>query len=115
MRLLDPALMPHGVTWSPPGVMGASLDHAMWFHRPFRADEWLLYDQESPTASLARTLSRGSIFAADGRLVVTVVQEGLLRVSGGRPAAAGHAIRRQRDYSLSSSRHCPVSPQALNS
>jgi acyl-CoA thioesterase II len=82
MSLLDTALMPHGLTWSHPGVMGASLDHAMWFHRPFRADEWLLYDQDSPTASAARTLSHGSIFAADGRLVVSVVQEGLLRVAG---------------------------------
>ena len=77
MSLLDTALMPHGLNWT--SVMGASLDHAMWFHRPFRADEWLLYDQDSPTASDARALSHGSIYAADGRLVVTVVQEGLLR------------------------------------
>lgn len=77
MSLLDTALMPHGLNWT--SVMGASLDHAMWFHRPFRADEWLLYDQDSPTASGARALSHGSIYAADGRLVVTVVQEGLLR------------------------------------
>jgi len=81
MSLLDTALMPHGLTWSDPGVMGASLDHAMWFHRPFRADEWLLYVQESPTMSGARALSQGRIFASDGRLVVTVVQEGLLRTS----------------------------------
>jgi acyl-CoA thioesterase-2 len=80
MSLLDTGLMPHGLTWSTPGVMGASLDHAMWFHRPFRADEWLLYDQESTTASDARAFSRGSIFTRDGRLAVTVVQEGLLRV-----------------------------------
>ena len=79
MSLLDTALMPHGLKWSDANVMGASLDHAMWFHRPFRADQWLLYDQESPTACGARALSRGSIFAADGRLAVTVVQEGLLR------------------------------------
>jgi acyl-CoA thioesterase II len=81
MSLLDTALMPHGLTWSDSGVMGASLDHAMWFHRAFRADEWLLYVQESATASGARALSDGRIFAADGRLVVTVVQEGLLRSS----------------------------------
>ncbi len=60
--------------------MGASLDHAMWFHRPFRADEWLLYDQESPSASGARGLSRGTIFTRDGRLAVSVVQEGLVRL-----------------------------------
>ena len=81
MSLLDTALMPHGLTWSDSGVMGASLDHAMWFHRPFRADQWLLYVQESATASGARALSEGRIFAADGRLVVTVVQEGLLRTA----------------------------------
>jgi acyl-CoA thioesterase II len=79
MSLLDTALMPHGLKWSDPNVMGASLDHAMWFHRPFRADEWLLYEQDSPTASGARALSHGSIFSADGRLALTVVQEGLLR------------------------------------
>ncbi len=79
MSLLDTALMPHGLTWVDPGLMGASLDHAMWFHRPFRADEWLLYVQASPVASGARALSTGEIFTADGRLAVTVVQEGLLR------------------------------------
>jgi acyl-CoA thioesterase-2 len=79
MSLLDTALMPHGLRWSDPHVMGASLDHAMWFHRPFRADEWLLYEQDSPTARGARALSHGSIFTEDGRLAVTVVQEGLLR------------------------------------
>jgi len=81
MSLLDTALMPHGLKWSDAHVMGASLDHAMWFHRPFRADEWLLYEQVSPTATGARALSQGSIFARDGRLVVTVVQEGLLRAT----------------------------------
>jgi acyl-CoA thioesterase II len=79
MSLLDTALMPHGLKWSDEHVMGASLDHAMWFHRPFRADEWLLYEQDSPTAHGARTLSHGSIFTTDGRLAVTVMQEGLLR------------------------------------
>ena len=57
----------------------ASLDHAMWFHRPFRADEWLLYDQGTPSTSDARGLALGSIFTQDGRLVVSVVQEGLIR------------------------------------
>jgi acyl-CoA thioesterase-2 len=58
----------------------ASLDHAMWFHRPFRADGWLLYDQHTPSTSNARGLATGSIYTADGQLAVTVVQEGLLRV-----------------------------------
>ena len=61
-------------------MQGASLDHAMWFHRSFRADEWLLYDQESPSASGARGLARGEIYRQDGTLAVSVVQEGLLRV-----------------------------------
>ncbi len=58
----------------------ASLDHAMWFHRPFRADEWLLYDQRALSTGSARGLASGSIFTADGRLVISVVQEGLARV-----------------------------------
>jgi acyl-CoA thioesterase II len=81
MSLLDTALMPFGLVWSDANVKGASLDHAMWFHRPFRADQWLFLDQDSPVAYGARTLSRGSIFTADGCLAVTVVQEGLLRVT----------------------------------
>jgi acyl-CoA thioesterase-2 len=59
----------------------ASLDHAMWFHRPFRADDWLLYSQDSPSASAGRGLGRGTIHTADGRLAVTVVQEGVIRVT----------------------------------
>jgi acyl-CoA thioesterase II len=58
----------------------ASLDHAMWFHRPFRADEWLLYSVDSPSASGARGFARGSIYARDGRLVASTAQEGLIRV-----------------------------------
>jgi acyl-CoA thioesterase-2 len=61
-------------------LMMASLDHAMWFHRPFRADEWLLYQQKAISASSARGLSGGSIYTADGQLVVNVVQEGLIRL-----------------------------------
>jgi acyl-CoA thioesterase-2 len=57
----------------------ASLDHAMWFHRPFRVDEWLLYDQDSPSASGGRGFGRGLVYASDGRLVASVVQEGLIR------------------------------------
>jgi acyl-CoA thioesterase-2 len=59
----------------------ASLDHAMWFHQPFRADEWLLYAQDTPASAGGRGLARGLIFTDDGRLVVSVVQEGLIRVS----------------------------------
>jgi len=80
MTLLDSVLAAHGLAWHLDEVVGASLDHAMWFHRPFRADEWLLYDCESPSAAGARGLATGRIFAADGRLVVSVVQEGLLRM-----------------------------------
>ncbi|MDV6012929.1 acyl-CoA thioesterase II [Haloechinothrix sp. LS1_15] len=80
MTLLDSALARHGVYWEMDKVLGASLDHALWFHRPFRADEWLLYDTESPTASGSRGLATGRFFSRDGRLIATVVQEGLLRV-----------------------------------
>jgi acyl-CoA thioesterase-2 len=82
LTLLDTIMLPHGMIWSQ-GTQ-VSLDHAMWFHRQFRADEWLLYDQYSPTASGALGLATGTIFTRDGRLAVSVVQEGLLRtpVSG---------------------------------
>ena len=73
-------MLPHRLSWDDPRIMGASLDHAMWFHRPFRADEWLLYDQESPSAAGARGLARGTIFTRDGRLALSVVQEGLVRL-----------------------------------
>lgn len=81
--LLESVLRRHGVPWSQPGLKAASLDHAMWWHRPARADEWLLYVQESPSASGARGLGVGRIFSQDGRLVASVAQEGMLRV---RPA-----------------------------
>src|SRR3546814_8860513 len=80
MSLLDTALLPHGGSWHSPDLFMASLDHAMWFHRPFRADEWLLYSQDTPPASGGRGLGRGNIHTADGQLAVTVVQEGLIRV-----------------------------------
>ncbi|MEA5364899.1 acyl-CoA thioesterase II [Amycolatopsis sp., V23-08] len=80
MTLLDSVLARHGVYWDTDKVLGASLDHALWFHRPFRADEWFLYDSVSPTASGARGLATGRFFGADGTLIATVVQEGLLRV-----------------------------------
>ncbi|MGW4030500.1 acyl-CoA thioesterase [Streptomyces sp. NPDC004838] len=81
MTLLDSVLLAHGRGgWSVGDVVGASLDHAMWFHRPFRADEWLLYDQESPSASGGRGLAQARIYTRDGRLAITVIQEGVLRV-----------------------------------
>jgi acyl-CoA thioesterase II len=82
MTLLDTSLLPHGSGAVDGGIMMASLDHAMWFHRPFRADEWLLYVQDTPSASGARGLARGSIFTQGGDLAVSVVQEGLIRVTG---------------------------------
>jgi acyl-CoA thioesterase II len=79
MTLLDAALIPHGRTVFEKRIMAASLDHALWFHRPFRADDWLLYAQDSPNMSGARGFSRGLIFTRDGTLVASVAQEGLLR------------------------------------
>ncbi|NJP41976.1 acyl-CoA thioesterase [Actinacidiphila epipremni] len=81
MTLLDSVLLAHGRGgWAVGDVVGASLDHAMWFHRPFRADEWLLYDQHSPSASGGRGLASASIYTQDGRLAVSVIQEGLVRI-----------------------------------
>jgi acyl-CoA thioesterase II len=79
MTLLDAALIPHGRMVFNDDIMAASLDHALWFHRPFRADEWLLYAQDSPNLGGSRGFSRGLIFAEDGTLVASVAQEGLLR------------------------------------
>ncbi len=79
MTLLGATLVAHDVTLGTPGMQAASLDHTIWFHRPFRADEWLLYDQWSPSASGARGLALGRVFTQDGRLVATVAQEGLIR------------------------------------
>ena len=79
MMLLDASLVPHGRTVFDKRIMGASLDHALWFHRPFRADEWLLYAQDSPSASGALGFSRGFIFKRDGTLIASVAQEGLIR------------------------------------
>jgi len=79
LTLLGAALVPHGVDVADPQVQSASLDHTIWFQRPFRADEWFLYDQVSPSASGARGLAIGRVFTQDGRLVATVAQEGLIR------------------------------------
>jgi acyl-CoA thioesterase II len=82
LTLLETSMLPHGISWFDRRLQIASLDHAMWFHRPFRADEWLLYVQDSPSASGARGFGRGLIYAADGRLVASVTQEGLIRLRG---------------------------------
>jgi acyl-CoA thioesterase-2 len=79
MTLLGAALVLHGLHPTSPGVQAASLDHTVWFHRPYRADEWLLYDQVSPSAAGARGLALGRLFTQDGRLVASVAQEGLIR------------------------------------
>ena len=81
LTLLGSVLVPHGERMNQ--VALASLDHAMWFHRSFRADEWLLYESRSPSASGARGLAEGRFFTRDGRLVVTAVQEGLVRLRDG--------------------------------
>jgi acyl-CoA thioesterase-2 len=74
------ALLPHGVTWLTRGMQVASIDHVMWFHQPFRCDEWLLHVMESPMARGARGLMRGRIFTRDGRLVASTAQEALIRL-----------------------------------
>ena len=79
MSLLDTGLLPHGIGWFDKKVQMASLDHAMWFHRPFRVDDWLLYVQDSPSASGARSFNRGLLYSRDGKLVASVTQEGLMR------------------------------------
>ena len=78
-HFLTTALQPHGVSWLTPGMQVASLDHAMWFHRPFRMDDWLLHVVESPSASGARGLVRGRFFDRSGHLVASTAQEGLMR------------------------------------
>ena len=79
-NLLGTAIQPHGISYMTPGVKMASLDHAMWFHRPFSMNDWLLYSVESPVASGARALARGQVFSHDGQLVASTVQEGVVRV-----------------------------------
>lgn len=86
-HLIGTATFPHGISYLQPNVQMASLDHAMWFHRPFRIDDWLLYSCDSPSAQGARGLARGMVYARDGRLVASTAQEGLIRIV----AAAGAA------------------------
>jgi len=78
--LLDTATLPHGTSILSGAVVMASIDHAMWFHRPLRVDDWLLYAMDSPSASGARGFARASVFARDGRLVASTAQEGLVRM-----------------------------------
>ena len=80
MTLLDTTVLPFNMSWETPGMQMASLDHAMWFHRPFRADQWLLYDQHSLSTGAGRGLAGGAIYTEDGSLAVSVVQEGLVRI-----------------------------------
>jgi acyl-CoA thioesterase-2 len=84
MTLLDTAALPHAISWIDRAHQIASLDHAMWFHRAFRADEWLLYEQESTVAAGARAFTTGRLFTREGSLVVSVAQEGLIRPISGR-------------------------------
>jgi len=81
--ILEPIFRRHGLAWSTPGLKVASLDHAMWFHRFGRVDEWMLYVEESPTATSGRGLSQGRIYSRDGVLLASVAQEGMVRVKRG--------------------------------
>ena len=83
MTLLGTAALPHGLSWARGELSSASLDHAIWFHDDFRADEWLLYATDSPWTDRGRGFNRGQIFSADGRLVATVAQEGMIRRAKG--------------------------------
>ncbi len=80
MNLLDTSLLPHGLSWMNPKFQSASLDHSIWFHRPFRADEWMLFVQDSPSASGARGFNRGLVYSENGSLIASIVQEGLIRL-----------------------------------
>lgn len=80
LYLLHAGLLPLGISWANPSLQDASLDHSIWFHDSFRIDEWLLYVLDSPRAGHARTLARGMVFTRDGRLVISVAQEGLIRL-----------------------------------
>ncbi len=82
MTLLDTCLIPHGISWFSGRLQSASIDHAMWFHHPFRVDDWLLYCHDSPSAAGARGFNRGMMYTRQGLLVASVAQEGLIRVRG---------------------------------
>ncbi|MFO1236900.1 MAG: acyl-CoA thioesterase II [Alphaproteobacteria bacterium] len=87
MSLMDTAVQPHGISWMSGKMMGASLDHAMWFHHPLRIDDWLLYAHDAPVSAGGRGFNRGLIYTRAGQLVASVVQEGLMRPV--KPKAAG--------------------------
>ncbi|MGN7724718.1 acyl-CoA thioesterase II [Luteimonas sp. 22616] len=86
-HLLGTATFPHGISYYQPNVQMASLDHALWFHRPFRADDWLLYSIDSPSAQGSRGLARGLIYDREGKLVASTAQEGLIRVNAGESSS----------------------------
>lgn len=77
--LVEPVMRRHGIPWATPGLRAASLDHAMWFHRPFRVDDWLLYELETPTSQGGRGLTTGRFYDRDGALVASVAQEAMVR------------------------------------
>ena len=81
-NLLSTAFLPHALTFMKKGLQVASLDHAIWFHHAFKADDWLLYATDSPSTSGGRGFTRGSIFTREGKLVASVAQEGLMRIKG---------------------------------
>lgn len=81
LYMMHTGLLPLGISWADPRLQDASLDHSLWFHQPFRIDEWLLFAMDSPYAGGARTLGRGTFFARDGRLVASAAQEGLIRIA----------------------------------
>ena len=85
MTLLDTCYRPHGIGWSNDNFQVASLDHAMWFHRPFKTDEWLLYSQDSPYSGGSRGFNRGSFYTQDGQLIASATQEGLSRLHDKTP------------------------------
>ena len=89
MSLLGTCALPHGLSWARGEMVSASLDHAVWFHEHFRADEWLLYATDSPWSGGGRGFNRGRIFTQDGRLIASVAQEGMIRKAVPKPAAAG--------------------------
>ena len=91
-HLLGTATFPHGISYYQPNVQMASLDHALWFHRPFRVDDWLLYSIDSPSAQGSRGLARGMIYDRNGRLVASTAQEGMIRVV--RDGRTGHVPAR---------------------
>ncbi|MGO1548283.1 MAG: acyl-CoA thioesterase, partial [Nesterenkonia sp.] len=107
-----PVLRAHGYYWAKPSLKVASLDHAFWWHRDARADQWLLYLQESPSAQGSRGLGTGSIYTRDGQLVATVAQEGMIRPPQGirpkiretlqRRAVSGSRTQRQLNQKYSS-------------